>query len=266
MSERVPISACIIAKNESDRIGPCLDSVSFCDEIVVLDSGSTDDTVEICRAAGARVVETDWPGWVAQKNRAVEAAGNDWILSLDADERVDDELRAAIQALQAGALADEAAPRAYAVARKVRYLGRWLRHGGWYPEWRVRLFHRAHARWGGIDPHDHVEVDGKHERIRSGDLEHYTYRSLDDQIAQINLHTQAAAEDLYRRGKRATLLPAIFRSPFHFFRHYVFRLAFLDGWAGFVMSVMRSYYVFLKYVKLWELSRAPAEDTTAESR
>lgn len=252
----IPISACIIAKNEADRIGPCLESVSFCDEIVVLDSGSTDRTQAICREAGARVIEVDWPGWVAQKNRAVDAAHYDWILSVDADERVDPDLRHSIEALRNGALGRAGAPGAYAVARKVRYLGRWLRHGGWYPEWRVRLFHRARARWGGIDPHDRVEVEGHHERIRGGDLEHHTYRSLEDQIAQINLHTQAAADDLFRRGRRSGLWPALVRPPFHFVRPYVFRLGFLDGWPGFVMAVMRSYYVFLKYTKLWEIRRS----------
>jgi len=252
---RVPLSACIIAMNEADRIGPCLDSVAFCDEIVVLDSGSTDGTQALCREKGARVIETDWPGWVKQKNRAVEAAQHDWILSLDADERVDAALRASLEALRDAGLEGAGRPVAYAVARKVRYLGRWLRHGGWYPEWRVRLFDRRHARWGGIDPHDRVEVEGPTARVRPGDLEHHTYRSLEDQIAQINRHTQAAADDLHARGRRATLWPAFFRPPFHFVRHYVLRLGLLDGWAGFVMCGMRSYYVFLKYVKLWERSR-----------
>ncbi len=251
----VPISACIIAMNEADRIGPCLASVSFCDEIVVVDSGSTDGTQDLCRKAGARVIETDWPGWVKQKNRAVDAASHDWILALDADERVDETLGRSIQAIRARGLEGPGRPVAYVLARRVRYLGRWLRHGGWYPEWRLRFFDRRHARWGGIEPHDHVYADGPEVKIREGDLEHHTYRSLEDQIAQINRHTQDAADDLYARGKRAGIWPAVFRPPFHFVRHYVFRLAFLDGWAGFVMCGMRSYYVFLKYVKLWEKTR-----------
>lgn len=253
---RTPLSACIIAMNEADRIGPCLDSVCFCDEIVVLDSGSTDGTQALCREKGARVIETDWPGWVKQKNRAVQAARNDWILSLDADERVDADLRATLEGLSEGGLGEAQGPVAYAVSRKVRYLGRWLRHGGWYPEWRVRLFDRRRARWGGIDPHDRVEVVGRTARLRPGDLEHHTYRSLEDQIAQINRHTQAAADDLYARGRRAGIWPAVFRPPFHFVRHYLLRLGFLDGSAGLVMCGMRSYYVFLKYVKLWERTRA----------
>ena len=255
MPDRVPLSACIIAMNEADRIRPCLDSLAFCDEILVLDSGSTDGTQALCREAGARVIETDWPGWVKQKNRAIAAARHDWILSLDADERVDDDLRRRIEALRDGGLEGPGRPVAYAVSRKVRYLGQWLRHGGWYPEWRVRLFDRRHATWVGIDPHDRIEVDGKTARIRGGDLEHHTYRSVEDQVAQANRHTQAAAAELYERGRRASLAAAVLRPPFHFARHYVFRLGFLDGWPGFVMSAMRSYYVFLKYVKLRELTR-----------
>ena len=252
----VPLSACIIAMNEADRIGPCLESVAFCDEIVVVDSGSTDGTQDLCRQAGAQVIETDWPGWVKQKNRAVDAATHDWILALDADERVDEALREAIESLRAEGLEGEGKPVGFYVCRKVRYLGRWLRHGGWYPEWRMRLFDRRRARWGGIDPHDHVYADGPEAKIREGDLEHHTYRSLEDQIRQINRHTQDAADDLYARGKRSGIWPAVFRPPFHFVRHYLFRLGFLDGWAGFVMCGMRAYYVFLKYVKLWEKGRA----------
>ena len=165
---RTPISACVIAMNEVDRIGRCLDSLSFCDEIVVVDSGSTDGTQALCREKGARVIETDWPGWVAQKNRAVEAATHDWILSLDADERVDDTLRAAIEGLRDGALEAGDGPSAYALCRKVWYLGRWIRHGGWYPEWRLRLFDRRRSRWGGTDPHDTLETDGRTEKIRPG--------------------------------------------------------------------------------------------------
>ena len=187
------ISACIIAKDEADRIAPCLESVAFCDEVVVLDSGSADDTVSICRELGARVVETDWPGWVAQKNRAVQEARHDWILSLDADERVDDALRARIEAIRAARSGDEPElPAAYEVTRLTRYLGRWIRHGGWYPEWRIRLFDRRRAAWGGIDPHDRVETDKEVGRIREGDLQHYTYRSLADHVRQINRFTSVA--------------------------------------------------------------------------
>lgn len=250
------ISACIIAKDEADRIAPCLESVAFCDEIVVLDSGSGDDTVRLCRELGARVVETDWPGWVAQKNRAVQVASHDWILSLDADERVDETLREGIAAIRAERQGDEPdLPVAYEVTRLTRYLGRWIRHGGWYPEWRTRLFDRRRASWGGIDPHDRVETDGKVGRIREGDLQHYTYRSLADHVRQINRFTSVAADEMVARGRSVSIFAMLLRPPFGMFRMYVVRGGFLDGWPGFVAAVMHGWYVFLKYAKTWERRR-----------
>lgn len=251
-TERVRISACVIAMNEVDRIGRCLDSLAFCDEVLVIDSGSTDGTQELCRQKGARVIETDWPGWVAQKNRAVEAAAHDWILSLDADERVDEALRDRIQALRDDELGAAGGPVAYAVCRKVWYLGRWIRHGGWYPEWRLRLFDRRQARWGGIDPHDTVETEGPTARIRPGDLEHYTYRSVQDHIRQMNRFTSVAADELVRRGRKRPFLGVVFRPPWHFVRMYVLRCGFLDGKAGFMLAWFDAFYTFLKYTKFWE--------------
>lgn len=257
----VPISACVIAKNEADRIGPCLASLAFCDEIVVLDSGSTDGTQDICRAAGARVVETDWPGWVKQKNRAVAEAAHDWVLSLDADERVDAELRASIETLRTGALAATAGPWAYAVKRKVRYLGRWIRHGGWYPEWRARLFHREHARWGGVDPHDRIEAEGPVERIHAGDLEHHTYRSMEDHLRQMILFSGEGAAQMHARGRRASWVDLSLRPWWRFVHVYIVRLGFLDGRAGYMVARLGAYFTFLKYARLWDLTRQAAAET-----
>ncbi len=255
----VKLTAAIIAKDEADRIGPCLESLAFADEIVVLDSGSADDTVAVCRAHGARVIETDWPGWVKQKRRAVEAASNDWVLSLDADERVDDELCAVILDL-ARARPGEAAdgPAAYEMTRQTRYLGRWIRHGGWFPEWRVRLFDRRRARWGGVDPHDRVEVSGPVERIRHGKILHHSFRSLADHVRQVNRFTSVSADEMLARGRRPGVLSMLVRPPYHAFRMYVLRLGFLDGWPGFVAAGMNGWYVFLKYAKAWERGRAGA--------
>ena len=253
------ISACVIAKDEADRIGPCLESLAFCDEIVVLDSGSTDGTQDLCRAAGARVIETDWPGWVAQKNRAVDAAQHEWVLSLDADERVDDTLRARIEALRRDAMLRDDGPRAYEVTRKVFYLGRWIRHGGWYPEWRVRLFDRRHARWGGLDPHDRVETDSPPARIRQGTLEHFTYRSMQDHLRQMIRFSGASADALYERGRRSAFWAMLTHPPWHFFRAYVLRLGFLDGRAGFVIAKLGAHSVFLKYARLWDRVRREKE-------
>jgi len=246
---RTPISACIIAANEAERIGACLESVAFCDEIVVLDSGSTDGTQAICRAAGARVVETDWPGCVTQKARAVAEARHDWILAIDADERLDEPLRASIEALCARGLEGEGRPAAYAVSRKLRYLGRWMRHGGLYPEWRVRLFDRRRARWGGKDPHDRVEVDGPSERILAGDLEHHSYRDVTHHVAKMNAWTTAAAGSL-RSTRRSALFGVLVRPPAAFLKMWLIRAGFLDGGPGFVAAGLSAWYVFLKYVKL----------------
>ena len=254
-NECVPISACVIAMNEADRIGPCLESLAFCDEIVVIDSGSTDGTQTLCREAGARVIETDWPGWVAQKNRAVDAARHDWILSLDADERVDADLRRAIEALQRDGLGRGDMHRAYEMTRRVFYLGRWIDHGGWYPEWRVRLFDRRHARWGGIDPHDRVETPEPPGRLTEGNLEHFTYRSIDDHLRQMNRFTSVAAEEKLKRGEKASFWDISLRPAFRFFRTYVLQRGFLDGRAGFVIAVLGAYSVFLKYAKLWDRLR-----------
>jgi glycosyltransferase involved in cell wall biosynthesis len=246
----VKVSAVVIARDEVDRIGPCLESVSFCDEVLVLDSGSTDGTPALCRAAGARVIETDWPGWVAQKQRGVEAAAHDWVLSLDADERVDPSLRRALLAVKDAAREPEAA--GFEVTRKTRYLGRWIRHGGWFPEWRIRLFDRRRARWGGVDPHDRVETGGRVVRIREGCLEHHTYRSIEDHVRSMNRFTSVAAGGVLARGRRVTRLGTMLRPPYRFLRMYVVRGGFLDGWPGFVLAVMDAWYVFLKYAKARE--------------
>ncbi|MDA1195831.1 MAG: glycosyltransferase family 2 protein [Planctomycetota bacterium] len=256
----IRISACVIARDEADRIGPCLDSLAFCDEIVVLDSGSTDDTVAVARAKGARVIETDWPGWVAQKNRAVQAASHDWILSLDADERVDEALRATIEALRADRLAEPAAPRAYAVCRKVRYQGRWIRHGGWYPEWRTRLFDRRVASWGGVDPHDRVETAGRVERLRPGDLEHHTYRSIQDHFRQMLRFSEVSAREMYTRGRRARWSDIVLRPAWRFLAMYLLRLGFLDGRAGYVLARNGAHFTFMKYAQLAELHRVAQEE------
>ena len=252
---QVRISACVIAMNEADRIGPCLESLSFCDEILVLDSGSTDGTQEICRVAGARVIETDWPGWVAQKQRAVDAAENDWILSLDADERVDEALRQQIERLRGEELERAGAPRAYEMTRKVFYLGRWIKHGGWYPEWRTRLFHRGHAAWGGVDPHDRVECATPPVRIREGNLEHFTYRSMEDHFWQMIRFSGVSADEMYARGRRASLWAMCLRPPYRFFHMYILRLGLLDGRAGFILAKLGAHFVFMKYAGLWDRVR-----------
>ncbi len=251
------ISACIIAKDEARDIEDAVRSVSFCDEVLVLDSGSSDATPGLARALGAKVVSTDWPGYAAQKARAARLAANDWVLSIDADERVDDRLKAAIEALRT---AGEPPFAAYEVTRHTFTLGRWIDHGGWYPEWRVRLFDRRRARWGGVDPHDRVETDGPVARIREGEVRHFTYRSISEHLAQIDRFTTISAREKVARGKTGSLASLLFRPPWRAFRMYVLRLGFLDGRAGLVLATLAGYYVFLKYAKVWEQTRRGTEN------
>ncbi len=243
------LSVTIITKNEEGNIARCLSSVSFADEIVVLDSGSEDRTVEIAKGFTDRVVETDWPGHVKQKQRAVDMAAHDWVLAVDADEEVTPLLRESIQAaLQTG---DK---DAYELTRKVFYLGRWINHCGWYPEWRIRLFDRKKGEWGGYDPHDKVETTGSVGKL-VGDLHHYSYRDVNHHLTRINEYTSIMARQYFEKGRRAKFHDMLLRPPLNFLKKYFFQLGFFDGVAGFAICALASYYVFLKYLKLWEMSR-----------
>jgi len=259
MTERPKISACIVAMNEEDRIADCLRSVAWCDEIVVVDSHSTDRTRAIAAELGARVVERDWPGNCAQKQFATDAASHDWILNVDADEQVTDELRDAIRARFAEG---EPAPAAFEVARLSSWLGRWIRHG-WYPEWIVRLFDRRRGRWEGLDPHGHVAFDGAPERL-SGDLLHWPYEDLDAHLETINRYTTTMARGLLERGRRPRLRDLLLRPPFRFVRFYLLKGGWREGWRGFLLACFSAWYGFLKYAKLWVLVRADRDSGTRD--
>ncbi len=251
MSERPRISACIIALNEADRIDDCLASVDFCDEILVVDSHSTDATRERAAARGAKVIERDWPGHVKQKEFAIRAAGHDWVLCVDADERVTPELRAEILALR-----DQGFPAraGWSFPRKTFYLGRFIEHGLWYPDRQLRLFDRRRGRWGGHDPHDKVLLDGAPGRLR-GDMLHYSYRDLDDHLRTIDKYTTIMARGLHDRGRRATALDLVTHPLARFVRGYVFKLGFLDGWRGLLIAFLAAHYARLKYAKLLVLQK-----------
>ena len=247
---RPPLSVCVVAMNEEDNIAECLKSADFAQEWVVVDSHSSDATRDRAAAAGARVVVRDWPGHVEQKNFAVDQAANAWVLCLDADERVSPELRSSILA----ALDRSDLPAGFEMARRTWYLGRWIRRGGWYPDRKVRLFRRAAGRWGGVNPHDHVHVDGRVERL-GGDLLHYSYRSISDHLRTIDLFTTIAAREKFAAGRRAGWIDLTLRPFGKFLRMYVVKLGLIEGRAGFVVAVMGAYYVFLKYAKLADLAR-----------
>lgn len=228
------LSAVIIARDEADRIEDAIRSVAFADECVVLDAGSADDTVARARALGARVIQTDWPGHVAQKNRALAEAQGDWILAIDADERVTDTLRASILSALQEPLAD-----GFRMARRNHWLGHRLAHGLWYPDRRVRLARRERARWAGDDPHDFLEVRGTVLEL-AGDLDHHPYRSLAEHLATIDRYSTIGA-------RRGSWVDIVVRPPWHFFRGYVLRRGFLDGAPGLVVAALGALYTLLKW-------------------
>jgi len=244
---RPPLSVCIITLNEEENLPDCLASVSFAEEIVVVDSGSTDRTREIAAAAGARVVERPFEGHIEQKNFALDQGSHDWVLCLDADERPTPELAAAI----GRALANPGDRIAFDMPRLTRHLGRWIRHGGWYPDRKTRLFRRSLGRWGGRNPHDRVEVKGSVGHL-DGDLHHLSYRDLSAHLRQIDFFTTISAKEKHARGERFRLHRLVLRPAGKFLRMYVLRGGFLDGTAGFILAVTGAYYVHLKYAKLRE--------------
>lgn len=247
---RPRISACIITFNEADRIGDCLDSLAFCDECVVVDSHSTDATVAIAQARGARVLLRDFEGYRSQKDFAVRSAAHDWVLCLDADERVDAKLRAAIEAAREGGFAGAAG---YRFNRLSDYFGRFLRHGNAYPDRVLRLFDRRRGGWRGQrEIHEAASVEGP-VRTLAGDLIHYPYRSLEQQLAKTQRYAQMMAEHEFARGKRASLAKLVVSPAWRFWRGYVFRLGFLDGWRGLVYAYVRANYVRQKAIMLWLL-------------
>jgi len=245
------LSACIITYNEADRIEACLRSVAFCDELIVVDSHSTDDTRARAAALGARVIERDWPGYRSQKQFAVDAAAHDWVLCLDADERVTPALRAEIEALRTQGFGGAAG---WSVPRITDYFGRFLRHGNAYPDRLVRLFDRRRGGWTGYEIHENTKVRGRVSRLR-GHLEHYSYRSLSDHLSRMQRYADLMAQALYARGRRCGLTPVLLNPQWRFMRGYLLRLGFLDGWRGLVFALIEANYVRRKYLGLYMRSR-----------
>lgn len=238
------ISATIVALNEERNIARAVRSLACADEVVVVDSGSSDRTRELAAGLGARVVEEPWRGYAAQKNFAAACAAHDWILSLDADEEVGPELNAEIVKLK------NEGPRAdgYSFPRMARYLGKWIRHSGWYPDRKVRLYRRDRARWVGDYVHESVRVDGTSAELH-GDLLHYTCDSLGEHLRTLDRYTTLAAQELHARGRSAGLLQLTVSPAWTFVRSYVLQRGFLDGAEGFTIARMAALYTFRKYSK-----------------
>lgn len=245
---REKVSVTVITFNEEREIGDCLQSVAWADEIVVVDSGSADRTVEIARKYTDKVVYHEWPGYAAQKNRAIGLATHDWILSVDADERVSPGLREEIQRLL------ESSPLAagYRIPRKNFFLGRWIRHGGWYPDHVLRLFRRDSGHFAERKVHESVAVQGEVGLIRAP-LEHYTYRSLADYYQRMDRYSTLAAEEMFERGKRAGIVDLLLRPWATFLKMFLLRQGFRDGMEGLLLSRLYSIYTFSKYAKLYKM-------------
>ena len=257
---RATLSVIIITLNESAHIAECLDSVAFADEIIVVDSGSKDNTREIAVAKGAKVTLTDdWPGFGKQKNRALDLATCEWVLSIDADERVTPELQQEIlQILQAAGstvTADQGGPHtAYRIARMSNFFGRWIRHSGWWPDHVLRLFKRGTARFKDVAVHESVVTDQTVATLK-GHFLHYPYASLEQYIAKINHYSSEAAAMMHARGKRTSVLGAWGHASWTFIRIYLLRKGFLDGREGFILAMMGAAGSFFRYTKLLFLNR-----------
>lgn len=244
------VSVTIITLNEAAHIAAAIDSASWADEIIVVDSGSTDETAAIARSKGARVETRAWSGYVDQKNFAHGLASHDWIFSLDADERIPPPLAAEVRAL----LATEPPHKGYRVARVAYHLGRWVRTTDFYPDYQTRLYDRRSARWTGMHVHESVTVDGGPGQLVN-EIQHYSFRDLRDHLDRINHYTTLAARQMYERGERTGPLALVAHPPAAFLRNYLLRRGFLDGTVGLTISLMNSYSVFLKFAKLWELQK-----------
>lgn len=248
---RPSISACIITYNEENNIEACLESVAWVEEIIVVDSLSSDRTVELCRTYTDQVHLKEWQGHVRQKNYALNYARHEWVLCLDADERVSPELRREIEET----LSKENQPAdGYFFPRHSFYLGRWINHGGWYPDYKLRLFKKSKGHWGGKDPHDRVVLDGVSAYLQA-DLLHYVYRNLSHQLQTVDSFSSITAAGLDADGERFSTARLVLRPIFKFIGTYVIKRGFLDGLPGFIISVASSFYVFLRYAKLWELKQ-----------
>jgi glycosyltransferase involved in cell wall biosynthesis len=245
------LAACVITRNEAGRIGACLDSLRFCDEIILVDSHSTDATRDIAVLLGARVIERDWPGYRSQKQFATDAAGCDWVLSIDADEVVTVALRAEIEALRAGGFAGA---RGWSIPRLTEYFGRFLRHGNAWPDRQIRLYDRRAARWSGYEVHEKIVVDGTVGAL-AAPLEHYAYRDLDDQLARLDRYAGLMAAQMHAAGRRAGLAQVLFNPAWRLFRGLFIKLGVLDGWRGWLFHIAEAGYVRRKYLRLWALSR-----------
>lgn len=247
----INLSVIIITKNEESAIDECLNSVHWANEIIVVDSGSTDKTIEICKSYGANVFTTDdWPGFGRQKNRALALAKNEWILSIDADERVSNKLRHVIEA----AISTNPENTAFRMPRKSSYCGQFIHHCGWWPDYVTRLFPRKSAIFSDDLVHEHILFNGEIKTLNEP-LIHTSYTDLEEVLDKTNRYSSDGAQMLFVLGRRASLSQAVLRGFWAFIRTYFLRLGFLDGNMGFILAISNAETTYYKYLKLYFLQK-----------
>jgi glycosyltransferase involved in cell wall biosynthesis len=239
------LSIIIVARNEAINIAECVRSARFAEQVIVLDSGSTDGTADLARAEGAQVQVTDWPGYGPQVNRGIDMAGGDWIFSLDADERISPELAAEIRIA-----IERADVNGFRVPRTSMYCGRFIRHSGWSPDYTWRLVRRGKGRFTEHFLHAHLQVEGATGTLKQP-IVHYSYRTLEDVLEKLNRYSSANARDMTTAGRTGSLGRAVAHGLWAFFRTYVLRLGFLDGRWGFMLAVSNAEGTYYRYLKLW---------------
>lgn len=264
MTESAPakasVSAFIVCCNEERQIRRCLESLAWCDEIVIVDSGSSDATLEICREFTTNISYRAWSGYVEQKRHALSLCSGTWVLNLDADEEVSPELAAELQEIARRDPLGQIPHNGYYLNRVVFFLNRWWRKGGWYPEYRLRFCRRAATTWGGEDPHEKAAVAGSTARCR-GELFHYSFSDLTDYVRRLNTLSTNAAATMLRKGNASSLSDILLRPLARFCKFYILKRGFREGVAGLVVALIEAYGVLLKYAKLWELTSEASTKT-----
>lgn len=256
---RATVSAFVVCCNEERNIRRCLDSIAWCDEIIVVDSGSTDKTLDIVSEYTDKIYHRQWTGHSEQKQFALDHCTKEWVVNIDSDEEVSTELKAQLLRILSLPEAKRNAIPGYVICRMVYFLDRWWDRGGWFPEYRMRFFLRKNTRWGGVNPHEKAIVKGKCRKL-SEPIFHYTYRDFGHQIDTLNKHSSLSAECLYRDGKRCHLHNFVLNPLFRFFKFYILKSGFREGVPGLIVAGIEASYTFFKYIKLWELQRKEEQD------
>lgn len=248
----ISLSAVIITYNEERNIERCLVSLQgIADEIVVVDSFSIDKTEEICQQYKVKFIQNKFEGHIQQKNYAISCASNEWILSLDADEALSDELKKSILNIKA-----QPTFKGYSMNRLTNYCGKWVKHCGWYPDTKIRLVNRDFAKWTGVNPHDKLEMtNGNHSGFLNGDILHYSYYTRQDHLRQIEYFGSIASRELHEKGIKSSWFKIVYKVVAQFFKSYLLKLGILDGGTGFTISRLSAYATYVKYHKLLQLNK-----------